>query len=132
MVTVSRRLILVFGASMALVACIHKPPEKQRYLIFFQKESAALDDSAHEVITSAASLAQHDKAAPVTVLGFADPEGSPQANRDLSALRAQIVMDELVKAGIPTERLSKRAEGSVEYKLDSLESRRVEIIVGQN
>jgi len=129
---VSRRLVMVFMMSAALAGCLHTPPAKQRYLIFFQKDSAALDDSAHAVISSAAVLAQHDKAAPVTVLGFADPEGSPQANRDLSALRAQIVMDELVKAGIPADRIAKRAEGSVDFKLDSLESRRVEIIVGQN
>ncbi len=132
MVMISRRLVFVFVTSITLAGCMHGPPAKQRYLIFFQKDSAALDDSARGVITSASILAQHEKAAPVIVLGFADPEGSPQANRDLSALRAQIVTDELVKAGIPPDRISKRAEGSVEYKLDSLESRRVEIIVGQN
>ena len=126
------RCFLIAGAAIALVGCSQQtgPSVSRRYLIFFQQWSAQLDDSAKSTISAAANLAKNHKAEPITVVGYADPEGSPQANRDISRLRAQIIVDGLVAEGVAPDRIARRAAGSVDFSADSIESRRVEIDVG--
>jgi outer membrane protein OmpA-like peptidoglycan-associated protein len=66
----------------------------------------------------------------VQVVGFADPAGSPQANVELSHLRAQVVSDALVAGGIPGSRITLQARGATSFELTSQESRRVVITIG--
>jgi len=127
----SRHLLVAMAATLLAGCAKPTPPASQTYLIFFEKWSAQLDDGAQSTISSAAGLAKRQSSAPVTVLGYADPEGSPQANREVSALRAQMVVDGLVAAGVPRDRILRRAVGSVEYSADSIEARRVEIDIGK-
>ena len=124
-----RRLFLLGGIAL-LAGCAHPEPDSQRFPIFFTSWSADLDPEAIGLIKQAADWATAHPNAPVLVSGFADPEGSPQANKDISRLRAQVVADQLVKDGIASGRISQTAFGTVAYSLDSMESRRVEIVIG--
>ena len=102
----------------------------QRYFVFFQQWSAALDDSANQVIGAAAAQAKAQPGAPVRVVGYADPTGSAQANIQLSQLRAQVVADGLATDGIGPARIARSARGATSFEGTSQESRRVEIDVG--
>ena len=124
------RRMMILGGLALLAGCMHTEPDSQRFPIFFNAWSADLDTAAAGTIKHAAEWAAAHPNAPVLVSGFADPDGSPQANKDISQLRAQIVSDELVNDGVAVARIRKTAVGSVAYTLDSMESRRVEIIVG--
>jgi outer membrane protein OmpA-like peptidoglycan-associated protein len=101
-----------------------------RYVVFFDPFSAQLDEAAVKVVAEAAGAAKRQGDVPVTVIGYADPEGSAQTNRDLSRTRAGVVADALMHDGVPGPRIRRQAMGAVDYSLDSLESRRVEIVVG--
>lgn len=125
-----RRMLLL--AVLALAGCALNQPAgpPPHYVVFFQAWSARLDDPALGAISAAAVWAKEHPRSVVTVSGFADPEGGPQANKDLSRLRAQVVSDALVKDGVPANRIRREALGSVTFTLDLLESRRVEIALG--
>jgi outer membrane protein OmpA-like peptidoglycan-associated protein len=124
-----RRLMLLGALLTALGACSVFNPSDQRFVVFFQEWSASLDDGGQEAVTAAADRAKGN-AAPVIVTGYADPEGSPQANKDMSRLRAQVVADQLVADGVQRARITVRSAGEVGYALDSQESRRVTITLG--
>ena len=124
-----RRLLMLGGIAL-LAGCVHSEPDSQRFPIFFTAWSADLDPEAFGLIRHAAEWADKHPAAPIMVSGFADPEGTPQANKEMSQLRAQVVADQLVKDGVAATRISKTAVGSVGFTLDSMESRRVEIVIG--
>jgi len=105
-------------------------PGSVRFVVYFQEWSAALDGSAQDVINRAAQAIKSHPRSPATVTGFADPTGSKEANRLLSELRAQRVIDQLQADGVPHARLSRHGRGSVKFALTSQESRRVEVEVG--
>ncbi|OYV41495.1 MAG: hypothetical protein B7Z80_01475 [Rhodospirillales bacterium 20-64-7] len=105
--------------------------QQPSFVVFFQEWSAAVDGPAQDVIAKAAAYARAHPAAITHVTGFADPTGSRQANVLLSELRAQVVADGLASAGVAPARISKVGRGSVQFAASSLESRRVEIRVGQ-
>ena len=67
----------------------------QKFVVFFQEWSAALDDPAQSVITQAAEWVKTHPGNVAHVNGFADPTGSKRANALLSDLRAQMVVDQL-------------------------------------
>ena len=90
------RRLMVLGLLVAVGACADTgsfPPAGQRFAVFFQEWSASLDDGGQAVVADAATWANSHPAAAVHVIGYADPEGTPQANRDLSRTRAQVVAD---------------------------------------
>jgi outer membrane protein OmpA-like peptidoglycan-associated protein len=104
-------------------------PTPQKFVVFFTEWSAQLDDAGQGAVAAAAKWAQAHPGAPVSVTGYADPEGSMQANVDVSRTRAQVVFDQLVRDGVPADRITRTARGPVDFTLSSLESRRVEIAV---
>ena len=66
------------------------------------------------------------------VLGFASPEtGTVESNKALAQARAQTVADGLVAAGVPQARIHVEPWGAIAYGLTPMESRRVEIVIGQ-
>lgn len=101
------------------------------YPVFFTPFSANLDDSANGVIAQAAQQAKANPDAPVVVAGYATPKGSSQVNLDLSRTRAQIVADTLMADGIPKSSITQHAKGEIDYTLDPVEARRVDITVGK-
>ena len=104
----------------------------QRFVVFFQDWSAALDDSAQAVISNAAEWVKSHPGNIAHVNGFADPTGSRKANALLSDLRAQMVVDQLLSDGVSERRIRQRGHGSVQFALSSQESRRVEISVNRH
>jgi outer membrane protein OmpA-like peptidoglycan-associated protein len=102
-------------------------PPAQKFVVFFQEWSAALDDSAQSAITQAAAWMKDHPSYSVKVTGFADTTGSKQANILLSELRAQMVVDQLTTDGVDAKHIDQVGRGSVQFALTSQESRRVEI-----
>jgi outer membrane protein OmpA-like peptidoglycan-associated protein len=124
------RRFMALALTLAVGACSLLQPGARRYVVFFQEWSADLDNGGIETVMAAAKAADQLPGRPIIVSGYADPEGSPQANKDISRLRAQVVSDALVKHGVAASRLQRRAMGAVGFALDSQESRRVDIYVG--
>jgi outer membrane protein OmpA-like peptidoglycan-associated protein len=125
---VASRLYLI-GLLASLGACATGALTSQKFPVFFQEWSAALDDAATNTVAGAAKWANEHPNAPVTVSGYADPEGSQQANVAMSRTRAQVVVDQLVRDGVARGRIRQTAHGPTDYTLSSIESRRVEIAV---
>jgi outer membrane protein OmpA-like peptidoglycan-associated protein len=121
------RRLWILGLLLAIGACAGPPPPTQVLVVYYQEWSADLDDSAQQIVKSAATWANSNPTLPVVVAGYADPEGSPQANRELSHVRAQRVADALIADGVPAQRVTVTAHGSVGFAMDSQESRRVTI-----
>ncbi|HEY0418239.1 MAG TPA: OmpA family protein, partial [Acetobacteraceae bacterium] len=121
---------MVIGLGLLLSACAGMGSAPGKYLVFFQDWSANLGPEAQTTIDHAASQAKAAPAGSVVVTGYADPAGSAQSNRDISSLRAEVVANALVAAGVPVGRIQRRAAGSVGFASDSQESRRVEIAIG--
>jgi outer membrane protein OmpA-like peptidoglycan-associated protein len=103
----------------------------QKFVVFFQEWSAAIDDSAQAVITQAADWVKSHPGNVAHVSGFASPVGSRQANILLADLRAQVVADQLVSDGADPARIRQRGHGPVPYALTAQESRRVEISISR-
>ena len=116
--------------TMAALGANAADPPTQKFVVFFQEWSAAIDEPAQTVVKQAAAFAKANAGKPVRVNGFADPTGSKQANTLMSDLRAQVVADLLVSDGVDAKRIRQRGRGPVQFALSSQESRRVEISVG--
>jgi len=74
----------------------------------------------------------------VTVVGHTDSTGAESYNQQLSERRAQAVLDELVREGVPYPRLSAVGRGEYEPRADNTsatgraQNRRVEILLQSN
>jgi outer membrane protein OmpA-like peptidoglycan-associated protein len=74
----------------------------------------------------------------VTVVGHTDSTGADSYNQQLSERRAQAVLDELVRQGVPYPRLSATGRGEYEPRADNAsatgraQNRRVEILLQSN
>ena len=121
-------LLLLCAATVSARAA---DPSAQKFVVFFQEWSAAIDDSAQAVISQAAEWVKSHPGNVAHVSGFADPTGSKQANILMSELRAQVVVDQLQSDGVDPKRVQQRGHGSVQFALSSQESRRVEISIGR-
>jgi peptidoglycan-associated lipoprotein len=124
------RRFFAVGLMLALGGCAVGEGATSRYVVFYQQWSAQLDNSATAVVNGAAAFAMRHPTQPVIVVGYADPEGSPQANIDISRTRAQVVSDALVAQGVAPARIQRSARGTTSFTGTSQESRRVEIDVG--
>jgi outer membrane protein OmpA-like peptidoglycan-associated protein len=127
-----RRLGILLLLSFAVAISAHAADAPaQRFVVYFQEWSAALDDPARSVIGQAAEWVKSHPGNVAHVNGFADPTGSKRANELLSDLRAQVVVDQLQTDGVDPKRVRQRGRGSVQFALTSQESRRVEISTGR-
>jgi outer membrane protein OmpA-like peptidoglycan-associated protein len=126
-----RRLLMLLLLLTIASASRAADAPAQKFVVFFQEWSAALDDSAQAVITQAADWVKSHPGNIAHVSGFADPTGSKQANVMMSDLRAQVVADQLQTDGIDPQRIRQRGHGAVQFALTSQESRRVEISIGR-
>jgi OOP family OmpA-OmpF porin len=122
-------MILAAALALAALAGPTAARAEQKFLVFFHAWSAELDPAAQDVIAAAANAARQSPSARIDVVGFASTVGSPRANLYLSLLRAQLVSDRLVEAGIAPDRISRVGEGSVASVDSPQEARRVEIVV---
>jgi outer membrane protein OmpA-like peptidoglycan-associated protein len=125
-----RRIFILFLLCFIAARADAQEPPPQKFVVFFQEWSAALNDAALAVISHAGDYAKTHPAVFLHVEGFADPTGSRKANALLTDLRAQVVIDQLQTDGVPVARIRGRGRGSVQFALTSQESRRVEISFG--
>jgi outer membrane protein OmpA-like peptidoglycan-associated protein len=123
-------LLLLLLCAATTSTCAADPPV-QKFVVFFQDWSAALDNNAQTVIGNAASWVKAHPGNIAHVNGFADPTGSREANTLLSELRAQVVVDQLQSDGISPGQIQQTGHGSVQFALTSQESRRVEISISR-
>jgi outer membrane protein OmpA-like peptidoglycan-associated protein len=127
-----RRSFLSLPLCLSLVPCACTSTEPPRRVVFFSPNSAAVDDPARTIIQEASAAAKANPSARVLVLGFASPEtGTVESNKALAQARAQTVADGLVAAGVPQARIHVEPWGAIAYGLTPMESRRVEIVIGQ-
>jgi outer membrane protein OmpA-like peptidoglycan-associated protein len=122
-----RRSIALLVLMLLLTACALFG--RGEYVVFFPERSAELDAPARGIIANAARQAQQDPSAAVSVIGFTDSAGSPQADIILSQNRAQTVADALVADGVPASRVARQGRGPTGGD-PGLASRRVEIKIG--
>lgn len=106
------------------------PAPASTFIVFFDEWSATPPAEAREVLDRAAAAARAQPTAPVALIGFADPEGAPEANRTLSRQRADNIADALAQRGTDPRRFVRSARGATEPTLAMVESRRVEIRIG--
>jgi outer membrane protein OmpA-like peptidoglycan-associated protein len=126
-----RLFVLALALCLAVPAFAQTPTAQRNFVVFFQEWSAAFDQPALAVIADAAKTAAANQTEPVIVTGYADPKGSNRANELVSELRAQLVVDALVEAGIPAVRIQQKAVGGVGFSLSAQESRRVTVSIGE-
>ncbi|MEN0074230.1 MAG: OmpA family protein [Paracraurococcus sp.] len=130
-----RRLALAALPLLALAACQQPEPAPAPApvsVVFFNADSAALDDNAVGVIEQAAAVAGQRPGQPVRVRGFAAPDsGTGAFNKALATARAQQVADRLVEAGVERGRVRIEPRGAVPFDSMPTESRRVEIVIGR-
>jgi outer membrane protein OmpA-like peptidoglycan-associated protein len=94
--------------------------------LHFAEWSAALDDNARDTIASVAEWAGQNPAGTLDIVTFLDPDG-PQSIADLSRLRAQLVSEALVAAGVPAARIGRATRPVSDVADMAQESRRIDI-----
>lgn len=120
----------------ALSACAAPAPvaapqvQGMSYPVFFSPWSAMLGDDALSALQHASDAARA-ASGPVVVTGYADPQGSTDANGLLSRLRAQVVRDQLVLDGVTAARITMDGNGATKFAQNALESRRVDVTIGR-
>lgn len=122
-------LLLLLNAATGSAHAADLP--SQKFVVFFQSWSAAMDDSAQTVISKAADWVKSHPGNVAHVNGFASTVGGRQANVLLADLRAQVVVDQLESDGVDLKRIRQRGHGPVQYALTPQESRRVEISISR-
>ncbi|MDO9708408.1 OmpA family protein [Paracraurococcus lichenis] len=130
-----RRLALLALPLLALAACqqpaaVGAAPAS---VVFFNQDSAALDESGAAVVAQAAALAKERPGQAVRVRGFAaSTAGTPGFNQALANARAQHVADHLAEAGVERSRIRIEPRGALAPSDPSFptEARRVEILIG--
>jgi hypothetical protein len=98
------------------------------YSVFFAEWSAAIDADGHTVIASVGAWWHNNQTMMIDLVEFLDPAG-PKSIVDLSRLRAQLVEEALVKAGVPAGQIGRatRLPGAVAGLAQ--ESQRIEIVL---
>lgn len=109
-------------------ACALFEPSGPHYAVFFSERSAQLDRAARGVIAQAAERAREAPGVPVSVVGYTDSAGSPEADVVLSRERAQAVADALIADGVEASRLVRAGRGQTNED-PGVASRRVDITV---
>lgn len=98
------------------------------YAVFFGQWSVLLDRDAMTVIGAAAGLAKRHPEAPVLLTEYLEPSG-PSAIEALSGLRAQLIEEELAKAGVERSRISRTRRDVAELPGLGQESQRIDIVI---
>ncbi len=77
----------------------------RKYVVFFNKDSASLDQAARVVVADAATAAADNPSLDVLVAGHAAAHGSLSADEALSSRRADIVANALRADGVAANRI---------------------------
>ena len=110
----------------AIVDRIHR--NTSDYSVYFGQWSAMLDQDALMSVNAAAARAREAPMARMELVQYLDPDG-PQAMADLARLRAQLIEDRLVEAGIDRGRVARATRNVSEVPGMAQESQRVDVVV---
>ena len=119
-----------FGAALGA-----QPERPASFLLYFLEGRDELTPDSKQVVGSILSEIAKRSAPEIVVIGHTDRVGSVPSNDALSLRRAERMRDELVKAGIPAERISVAGRGEREPLVPTADevpeprNRRVEINV---
>jgi outer membrane protein OmpA-like peptidoglycan-associated protein len=118
--------------TLSVAACTLFQPAaiNRKFSVFFTERSAALDARAAGVISDAAQLANQFPGYNVTVAGYAGGRGVPEAELQLARQRAQVVENQLVADGVAPGRIRRAANAPASNAATPVESRRVDISIG--
>ena len=114
------RFVAVFlGAFLLLAtAASAQQGEPTTFVVFFNFAHADLSPSAREIVAKAAAVIKEQQAAGrlshVKAIGYADTVGSAGGAQHLSEERAAVVRRELVRLGIPADKVTTEARGKTE------------------
>ncbi len=122
---------IVFGL-LTLAACATSAPPDHTFAIFFTDNSASIDGPARAIVARAAAASKQLPSLPVNVAGYADRNGTPEATVQLSKARADAVFALLVADGVPAATIKRTAVGTPPNSQPGIESRRVEIDLGDD
>ena len=98
------------------------------HAVLFAQWSAMLDQDAETVIAAAANFALSEQALPVVATEYLD-EGASQALADLSRLRAHLIEEKLVEAGVNRGRLGRARRTTGEVPGMAKESQHLDITI---
>ncbi len=126
-----RRLSLIAPMLVILLATTAaRAAEPRTFVLYFASWSALIDPTADQIVAAAVAAAKADPLAPIAVTGYASTIGSVEANTLLARLRAQVVTDALVTAGINRERIKQSGTSPTTFIVEPVESRRTVIEIG--
>ncbi len=128
MVTRSAGRVGPIAIVLTVLGCSYgaEPDRSRDFVLVYAPDSETLDPAATAVIGQATQAALAAPALEVTVAGYADDPATPEAQQIVSRLRAQLVADALLQAGVGRRRIHlspRRAIGAD----PATERRRVEI-----
>jgi outer membrane protein OmpA-like peptidoglycan-associated protein len=129
-----RRRALLAASPLALLgACATAPAgPAPLHVVFFEDDSLEPTPAALATIQDAARQAAARPGVPVRVFGYVAPDNmAPAPLLVLSRRRADRVAAELRTFGVPAERIQILGRGAVDPIGNPVESRRVEIRIGQ-
>lgn len=112
-----------------------RPGKFIKYTIYFQSGKTKLDPHSQQDFKAMVAEAVRRPGVDATVAGHADRTDSDSRNEMLSLLRAYYIRDELVKAGIPIERIEVDAYGETipaiptKDNVPEVRNRRVEVTI---
>ena len=118
---------LLLTAAFATTA---RAAEPRTFVLYFGSWSALIEPSAEQIVAAAVTAANADPLSTITVTGYASTIGSTEANTLLARLRAQVVTDALVTAGINRERIRLSGTSPTTFVVQPVESRRTVIQIG--
>ena len=113
------------------------PEAPRNYLVFFDWDKADLTADAQAIIKAAATNAKTMTVTRIETTGHADRSGTDAYNLRLSKRRAEAVMGELARLGIPAREIAVRWKGEREPLVQTPDgvrepqNRRVEIILSK-
>jgi outer membrane protein OmpA-like peptidoglycan-associated protein len=85
---------------------VHQPASNiQDVNLFFKTDSAQLSADARAKLKTMAEWARCNPEGAIILEGYADPRGSQDHNLKLSGERAAMVRQELIRLGVPSERI---------------------------
>lgn len=105
--------------------------------VFFDTNKAQLKPGGSREVRKLAKFLQENPQRSVSIEGFTDSRGSDEHNQSLSERRAEAVKNELLDAGIASERINSRGYGEAYPVADNNTSagqqmnRRVEVVISE-
>ena len=112
-----------------------RPSRFAKFTIYFRQGDADIDPSSQAEFRAMLAEVKRRPGVDATVAGHTDRKASADRNEILSLLRAYRIRDELVRAGVPIERIELDAYGETRPAIPTaddvpeLKNRRVEVTV---